>query len=317
MKKLTQEDFVKKSIEKHGNEYDYSKSIYINKRTKVEIICPIHGSFFQLPETHYGHGSGCPKCAIIKKTNKRKLSTEEVVNQFKKIHGSKYDYSKINYLNTDTPVEIICPTHGSFFQTPYEHKKGSGCPKCSKTCELTTEEFVKRAKEVHGNKYDYSLVDYKNTHTKVKIICLKHGVFEQTFINHVSLKQNCPKCAKKIYKGEEKIELFLRAKKLDFETQKRFTDCKDKRCLPFDFHVPSENLLIEYDGIEHFTPIGFGGNSEKNYNETKKHDQLKDEYCKNKGIKLLRISYEEFDNIEEILQKSIQTTRIKIHGNKS
>ena len=309
MKKLTTEEFIKKAKETHGDKYDYSKTEYINKRTKVEIICPIHGSFFQFPEIHYNRGSGCPKCASLKKSESRKFSNEEIIKQFKEIHGDKYDYSKVEYVNIDTPVEIICPIHGSFFQSPYEHKKGANCPKCYGR-EKTTEEFIKKAREVHGDKYDYSKVEYINAYSKVEIICPEHGSFFQTYISHVLLNQNCPRCSNS-YKGEEKIRLLLKEKKIHFEEQKRFSDCKDKKPLSFDFYIPSKKICIEYDGRQHFEPVDFGGGkSEENFKLVKKHDELKEEYCKNNNLKLIRISYNDFDNIEEILLKHFNSTFI-------
>ena len=309
MKKMTTEDFIKLSKEKHGDKYDYSKVDYKNARTKVEIICPEHGSFFQYPFIHYSRGSGCPKCGIKINAEKRKLPTEELIKQFREVHGDKYDYSKIKYINIDTPIEIICPIHGSFWQSPYEHKNGANCPKCFGR-EKTTEDFIEKAREVHGDKYDYSESKYVNAWTKIKIICPEHGAFEQTYINHVNLKQNCPVCSKKTYKGEEKIALFLKDRNIEFETQKKFNDLKDKLKLSYDFYVPSKNLLIEYDGIQHFEPTGFGGDADENFEKTKKHDLLKEEYAKKNNYKLLRISYKDFDNIEEIIQKNISSTFI-------
>ena len=125
-KKLTCEEFILKSIAVHGDKYDYSKVEYINNRTKVCIICPIHGEFWQTPINHINNKNGCPKCG------NNMISVEEFIKRARKIHGDKYDYSKVNYINSNTPVCIICPKHGEFWQSPATHLDYSGCPKCKK-----------------------------------------------------------------------------------------------------------------------------------------------------------------------------------------
>ena len=121
------------------------------------------------------------------------LTQEEVIEQFKETHCDKYDYSLVQYLRNQDKVKIICSEHGVFEQQAIHHKSGSGCPKCNPTKKLTQEEVIKQFKETHGDKYDYSLMDYINTNTKVKIICKKHGTFEQYPSNHKK-GAKCPKC---------------------------------------------------------------------------------------------------------------------------
>ena len=191
VKKGTTNSFIAKAKKIHGNKYDYSKVDYINTRTKVCIICPIHGAFWQKPMLHINQKCGCPKCnGTFKKT------TEEFIEQARKMHGNKYDYSKVIYKATNKKVCIICPEHGEFWQTAYEHLDGHGCPKCSGKCRLTNQDFIKRAKEIHGDRYDYSKVEYKNNLGKVCIICPEHGEFWQTASEHIR-NHGCPKCALK------------------------------------------------------------------------------------------------------------------------
>ena len=125
VKKLTISDFVKRARDIHGNKYDYSKVEYINSKTKVCIICPEHGEFWQAPYSHL-NGQGCPKCA-----GNIKLNTNEFINKAREVHGDKYDYSKVNYVDTHTKICIICPEHGEFWQTPADHLRGIGCPNCN------------------------------------------------------------------------------------------------------------------------------------------------------------------------------------------
>ena len=157
--------------------------------------------------------------------------------------------------------------------------------------------FIEKSKKIHNSKYDYSLVKYVNNTTKVKIICPVHGVFEQTPASHLNGSE-CPHDNNSY--GETKIFNILKNKNLCFETQKRFKDCKDKRTLPFDFYLPDYNLCIEYDGRQHFESVEiFGG--EQNFQIQQKHDKIKNNFCKENNIDLLRIKYT--DDIEEKLNE--------------
>lgn len=192
VKKPSTQEFIEKAKKIHGNKYDYSKVTYVNNRTKVCIICQIHGEFWQTPKNHL-HGQGCNKCAIEYKGNKRKSTTEEFIEKAKKIHGDKYDYSKVKYKNMTSKVTITCPVHGDFEQVAGYHLSGNGCPKCAGNEAYTTQEFIRRAKEIHGDKYDYSKTVYKNANTRVCIICPIHGEFWQ--IPRIHLHTNgCSKC---------------------------------------------------------------------------------------------------------------------------
>ena len=192
----TTKEFINKAREVHGDKYDYSKAKYVRSNTKVCIICPEHGEFWQKPNRHLS-GDGCPKCGIESRQKIRSLTTEEFIKKSSEIHGNKYDYSKVNYVGTHTKVCIICPEHGEFWQAPNSHLKGSGCPKCSGVAKLNTTEFIKKAREIHGNKYDYTKVKYVNAHTKVCIICPEHGEFLQAPYAHLN-GRGCSKCAGKI-----------------------------------------------------------------------------------------------------------------------
>ena len=179
-KKLTTEEFISKAKNKHGDRYDYSKVNYKNNKTKVEVICRLHGSFWQKPDNHLD-GKGCPSCG-----GNKKLTTESFIERVKSKYGDRYDYSKVKYKNNYTKVEIICPEHGSFWQKPDSHLRGSGCPVCFGTKKLTIEEFIERANKKHGDRYDYSKAYYKNAHTKVEITCRFHGSFWQRPSEHLS-----------------------------------------------------------------------------------------------------------------------------------
>ncbi len=185
-------NFITKAHKVHGDKYDYSNVEYVNYETKVCIICPEHGEFWQTPHNHL-NGKGCPKCSGCYVP-----TTEEWIVSARKVHGNKYDYSKVEYANNKTKVCIICAEHGEFWQKPNNHNNGQGCPKCGfeKSYEnktLTKEEFIKKAKKAHYNKYEYTKVNYINTQTKVCIICPEHGEFWQTPNSHIQ-GHGCPKC---------------------------------------------------------------------------------------------------------------------------
>lgn len=282
-KPKTKEQFIKDSILFHGNKYNYGLVNYINNNTNVRIICLIHGEFDQCPRSHL-MGRGCPYCSKYKST------FDNFINKANLIHGNKYIYSNVNYIDSVTKVKIICPEHGEFEQKPDGHLNGKGCSLCGGSKKKTTEEFINMSVEIHGNKYDYSLVNYKNTMTKVSIVCPIHGIFKMKPNNHIVKKQCCPKC--NISKGEISISNFLKNNKIKFEPHKRFHNCKNILSLSFDFYLPEYNICIEYDGIQHFESIKYWGGDE-NLELRKLRDSIKNHYCLSNGIKLFRIRYDE------------------------
>ncbi len=303
MKRLTTEEFIEKAKNVHDNKYNYSLVEYKNNHEKIKIICPKHGIFEQEAGSHLS-GCGCPKCYEESRHFQTKTkTTEQFIKEARKIHGDKYDYSLVEYYNALTKIKIICPTHGVFEQTPSKHiNTKQGCPYCAG--KKTTELFIEKAKKIHGDKYNYSLVDYKKDDTSVKIICPIHGVFEQTPSNHLhkTKPQGCPKCS--VSKGEMKIRNFLKEKNIVFEEQKKFSDCKNKRELPFDFYLPENNLLIEYQGEQHYKAVDYFG-GEKKLHLQRHRDWLKREFARSNGMTLLTISYKDYNIVEKILEENL------------
>lgn len=308
--RLTKDEFIDRAIKIHGDKYDYHNVNYINCMRKVDIMCDRHGIFHQKPNDHLG-GHGCPNCAQEESANIRRKGTAEFIKQAKAIHGDKYDYSKVVYIDAHHPVIIICSIHGEFSQQPNGHITGRGCRLCANAanglnCRKTQDQFILDAQKIHGNIYDYSLVDYSTSIVPVTIICPDHGLFEQQPVCHIC-GCGCPICNES--RGERKIRNHLNVLGLDFVSQKMFRDCKDQRKLPFDIFIPTLTLLIEYDGYQHFNPVDiFGGVPA--FEVTQKHDRIKEEYAKSNGYTFLRISYEDFDNIENILSKTIDSLKI-------
>jgi hypothetical protein len=252
--KFSQEQCIQKFRQVHDDKYDYSKVEYVTQKTKVIIICPIHGDFSQSPNAHW-NGSGCFKC----NHNPLRSTREEIIERFREVHGDRYDYSKFQYLGTKKKSVIICKIHGEFTILPMHHIKGTGCQKCRLIIHLdfqlvvdllcdgksmksvaskvgfsppainrqiykmrkdgTLSQYLKGRvlpdgrknntgkvliksnaeiigifKSVHGDKYDYSKVEYVNTKTKVIIICPIHGEFKQIPKSHKK-GRGCQRCA--------------------------------------------------------------------------------------------------------------------------
>ena len=196
METLSLQLFIDKSAKTHKNKYDYTKSVYTNSKTPVEIICPLHGSFFQRPDNHL-HGRGCYKCKGILSAEKTRKGLNYFVHKAVEKHGNLYDYSKVHYVNNRTPVTIICRKHGHFIQSPGNHYK-YGCEECGREKSgllqrRKTEEFINLSSTVHNNKYSYSKTEYSHAHKKLTITCPLHGDFEQSPNAHLQGK-GCKKC---------------------------------------------------------------------------------------------------------------------------
>lgn len=294
MKKLNNTEFIDKAILIHNGKYDYSLIEYKTNKTKIKIICPIHGVFEQTPNCHLS-GQGCQQCGNESFKEKKKLTKEGFIERAILRHGNKYDYSLLNYKSYEEKVKIICPIHGAFEQTPHSHLNGSSCQRCGNVNSKTLNEIIFLSKLKHDNKYDYSKSEYINAKTKLKIICPKHGEFEQLHNHHI-LGQGCPIC--KESKGEKAIRVFLSKIGLNYIKQKKFNGCKDIRPLPFDFYLSDLNLCIEYDGEQHFKPVKrFGGVT--GFEMIQKRDRIKTKFCFDNNINLIRISYK--DDVNEKL----------------
>lgn len=242
MKKTTKDEFIKRANSCHNNKYDYSKVVYINSTTKVNIICPIHGEFLQTPH-HHLKGHGCPLCANQVISEKKKLTQDEFISKAKIIHSDKYDYSKVEYVDCKTKIKIICPTHGEFRQYPSYHLSGNGCPFCN-------ESHIER--------------EVKNT---------------------------------------------LEKHKIEFNRKKHFPWLKNKQEMELDFYLPTVKVAIEVQGRQHYEPVSFGSKNndkiQQRFNEQIERDKKKKKLCEEHGIKMIYIDFNEEKDIEKIILKSI------------
>ena len=282
---LNTEQFIERAKKVHGNKYDYSKTEYINSSTKVCIICPIHGEFWQRPTEHL-RGRGCKKCGDLSVGIKNsRITTDEFIERAKKVHGDKYDYSKTEYISPRKKICIIDKEFGEFWMIPYAHLNGQGCPsrrgeKISKANSKSKKKFIEDAIQIHGDKYDYSKVEYKGAFEKVCIICPKHGEFWQRPTEHLS-GCGCPIC--KSSHLEMEIKNWLDNNNVEYVYQYRN---KIFGLQSLDFYLPKYNIAIECQGEQHFRPVKYFGGI-KEYNKVKKLDKIKKEICDNNNIKLI------------------------------
>lgn len=311
-KRITFDEFVNRSRDKHGDKFNYDNVDYENQYKPVIIGCPIHGDFEQIPKSHMS-GSDCRKCSQIKVANSlrgikklNRLDDEIIIDRLSKMYD--YDYSKCKITGTRNDAiisDILCPIHGFFTKRLNNHmRQKQGCNLCGKN-NLNTDIFVERSNIIHQNKYDYSKFEYKDTKTPSIIICPTHGEFMQKADKHL-VGQGCPDCYRDIVsKGEKFISNFLKGRNINFETQKIIPGSK----LRMDFFLPVKNICIEYDGIQHFEPRSMFGGLEE-FDLQRERDFRKSKYCDENHIKLYRISYKNYNKLHNILD-SILNENIK------
>ncbi len=303
-KRLDNNKFIERAKSVHGDKYEYSLAEYITSHKMIKIICSIHG-IFKIRPTNHLNGQGCMKCGVNSRSVLKTSNTDEYIKKVKAIHGDKYDYSLVNYIKAEDKIKIVCEKHGVFEQRTYTHLSGGGCVKCYHDSKLLTQnEYIERCKLIHDGKYDYSLVSYLGGDKKIKIICPVHGVFEQKATIHI-FGGGCKMCFES--RGEIKILKFLTINNVFNIREKRFEYCKNLNTLPFDFYLPNHNMLIEFDGQQHFEPIKYFG-GEKRYQQLKINDEIKNTFAKESNIKLIRIKYNQINNIDSILNKELNIT---------
>lgn len=303
MKKLEIKDIINRANYLHNNKYIYDFTDYKNINSKIKIICPTHGEFYQRVFDHLC-GHGCLLCGIEKNADKKRNKLNFLIDKANKIHNFSYDYSLLkDYKSMHDSVNIICPAHGQFSLSLHSHiNKKRGCRLCAlERSKDTKKDFVNKSNKIHNFFYNYDEVDYKNSKTKVIIKCPIHGDFNQRPMDHINSKQGCPICSES--RGEKEIRRILRELDISFVSQKRFDDLKYRSFLYFDFYLPSYNTCIEFDGEQHFSSFDiFGG--QKSFEIVKERDRIKNEYCDKNDINLLRITYQDKD-IDNIIRNYI------------
>lgn len=312
--KIIPEIFLKRANELHNNKFQYDLTGFKNSSSRVKIYCEKHGWFEQCALNHI-NGNGCPECSKEIKSQKMSLGKEKFIEDAVKKHGDKYDYSKVVYTNNCTKVCIICPEHGEFWQKPNDHLFGKGCPKCVGRGR-TLEDFISEAREVHGDKYDYSESVYITSETKIEIKCNTCGnKFWQKPWSHLQ-QHGCPYCNNSI--GEQKLNELLVKNGINFEFQKHFPEWLGKQSL--DFYLPDYNIAIEYQGKQHFNGSrSFGADPIKFWENMKERDLRKKKLCEENGVKLLyyankNVSIPEDFNLYEVIRNEDKLIK-EIFGN--
>lgn len=288
----TNEQFIEKATKIHGERYDYSRVIFQRVSTKVEIVCQAHGSFWQLPFAHL-KGQGCPGCYPF---NKRKTN-ESFIEEARKIHGDRYDYSKTVYVNQTGKVIIGCPVHGDFHQAAGNHintsRNGSGCPKCSSRSLMTTSEFSERASKVHDNRYGYTSSVYTGIMNHLIVTCPIHGDFRQTPDVHLR-GHGCPVC--NLSKGQKQVCEFIKQTGLSYILNER----TKLDGIEIDIWIPEKNLGIEFHGLAFHVENPVMGSPKK-----RSYHYEKFERAQQAGIDLIQIVDDEWRDRNDVCKKTL------------
>jgi hypothetical protein len=317
------EEFIEKAIKIHGDNYDYSKVDYKTSIIKVIIICKKHGEYKQTPNAHLA-GKSCIKCFDDIRGQSTKSNKEEFIEKAKLIHGDTFDYSKVIYTNSTKKIIIICRKHGEFEQIPSGHLYGFGCKKCGTDNmkikqSKTTEEFIEKAKLIHGDTFDYSEVEYTNSHTNIKIICKKHGWFEQSPSNHLAGK-SCNRCAPRKYsiKAIKYLDFIAKYNNIFIQHQ-----CNDGEYKIINTNYHADGYCKETNTIYEFHGTIFHGDPRlckptkynylgKNYGEIYQNTLIREKHIRDLGYNLVVMWEYDWDNII----KSVKTIQRKFRSNR-
>ena len=296
--KMSQEEYIQRV--KEISPYIDVIGKYVNMKTKTIHRCNIHDIEWDALPERVLEGFGCKECGKEKYHQSRAKTTEEYIEDVKTINPDIEVLGE--YISNRTPILHRCKIHDKKWNAmPNGILRGQGCYLCrnekiSAKAYKTHEEYVNDLANVNK---DIVVIDqYIDCYTPILHRCLIDG--NEWYARPVTMLQGggCPVCSES--KGERRIRLWLEKNNIEYIYQYKYEDCKDINILPFDFYLPTYNILIEYDGEQHFRPIEYFGGQEK-FELQQKHDTIKNEYCKNNGIPLLRIPYFKYDNIEEEL----------------
>lgn len=288
------ENFKIKATKIHAGIYNYDKVVYTNVDTKVEIICPRHGSFFQTPRSHIYKKTGCNACAVDRSKIVNTKPVKQFIEEATVIHNSKYDYSLVEYKNANTPVTIICPVHGKFTQQPMVHIRGHGCKKCA--VRLSQQDFISRANQTHNTRYNYTEVIYNTGKSKINIICPTHGKFSQIAESHLQ-GIGCPLCAfeRRNFSSQAEKDIAAFINSLGFKTITNTHSIIPPK--EIDIFVPERNIAIEFNGIFWHSELG---NKDKSYHINKTIE------CQQQNVRLIHIFESEW-----ITNQKLVLSRVK------
>lgn len=234
----------------------------------------------------------------------KKKKTIQEVREY--INNEGYTLLSDGYINCNQELEIICPNGHNIKMSWKRFENGRRCPHCSERSWINRKKNIESINEIISKEGYKFLEEYTTAKTKMKCSCPNGHIFEINWNNFKSGKR-CPYCRKS--KGEEIIKSILEELKIDFISQYKFKDCKDLLPLPFDFYLPNYNLIIEYDGEQHFDVNRAFNSNENKFWETVIHDAIKNAYCEDNNINILRIPFWEYNNIKEIIKNKLNINK--------
>ena len=307
MKRKTHNEFINEL--KNINSNIKILGEYKNSSTKIQCECLICENKWKAKPSHLLSGHGCPECAKKQRAKSNTKTHEQFIVELTKVNPNIKVLNKYKHSQDKILCECLICQH-QWEVIPQNLLRGYGCPECSqkesaKARIKTHEQFIDKLMEINSN--IKVLERYEKAKNKILCECLICQHQWSTTPNDLLNGHSCTVC--KSSKGELKILKFLQTHNITYVVQKRFDDCRLKQSLPFDFYLPKHNICIEYDGEHHFRVVDFSSHdferASQQFEKIKLRDEIKTQYCKENNIKLLRIPYWDFDNIENILKKEI------------
>lgn len=310
-RRKSQDTFISEATATHQGYYDYTQVDYRGAFVKVTITCPVHGPFLQDPASHL-KGEGCRMCGIDRRAEQSRLTTEEFVNRAKKAHGNKFDYSETKYLASGLDITFRCQEHGVIHMLPHDHLNSvKGCPSCSHAAageirRSSFSDFVMKALEVHGDRYEYDESSYVDSKTKTNIICKKHGVFQQSPNGHLG-GHGCRSCAGS--NGENEVADYLGSLGVELIRWDRSV----LSGFELDFLMPNEKVAIEYNGLRYHSSWV---EETRGRHWVLTHQKDKQLTCAANGIRLVHYYEDEWWDKKDIVKKQIALLLGKYSGPK-